>query len=850
MKSNQSTENKNILPDFSGFKPIDDKSTMSVQYRVKGMTCNMCVAHVEKALKECAGVTYAKVDLSKAMADITYQPSLTSPDKMKKAVADAGYELVMDNKIVEAKTDIQAQTAETFTSEDTTTNTFPVLGMTCASCVNHVASALKKQQGVADASVNLATATAKVTYETGITSPDKLKKAVEAAGYDLVITELEKKQVEDIHNQYLKQLKRNTTIAILLCIPLVTIAMFFHTIAYANIIMWLLATPIVFIFGKTFFVNAWKQLKHGTSNMDSLVALSTGIAYLFSLFNTLFPSFWTNRGLEPHIYFEVAGVVVAFVLLGRYLEEKAKQGTSDAIRQLIGLQPKVAMVVRNNNITEIPIGDIIIGDEIVVRPGEKIAVDGQVIEGTSFVDESMITGEPIAAEKVVGDKVFAGTINQNGSFHFKTNKVGKDTLLAQIVSMVQNAQGSRAPIQKTVDRIASIFVPLIVCIAILTLIIWTVFGEDNSFSQGLLSMVTVLIIACPCALGLATPTAIMVGIGKGASNGILIKGAEAIENAKKITSVVLDKTGTITEGKPHVASLNWFVDTTQAQKDILFSIESYSEHPLANAIQAELKNQSKLLSNVTVESIAGRGVTGVYDGDKYYIGSVRFIEEQGITLSENIKEWINQNSEQANTLVLYSNQSEILAAIAIVDTIKPTSKAAIDDMKSKGLKVHMLTGDNDRSAHMIARQIGIDSVKANVLPADKVAFVKQLQKKGEIVAMVGDGINDSAALATADVSIAMGKGSDIAIDVAQITIISSDLSKIGSAIRLSKATVRTIHQNLFWAFIYNIIGVPLAAGILYPVNGFLLNPMIAGAAMALSSVSVVCNSLLLKSKKI
>lgn len=739
-----------------------------------------------------------------------------------------------------------------FTENQAIKADFPVNGMTCSSCVAHVQAALNKQPGVTNSSVNLATTTAHVEYLPSVITPEKLKKAVEEAGYELVIEEVDDTEIETIRNEHLSELKRNCMLSLIFAIPLVVIAMLFHSMPYANYIMWILSTPIVFIFGKQFFVNAWKQVKHRSGNMDTLVALSTGTAYLFSVFNTIYPSFWTSKGLEPHVYFEVSGVVIAFVLLGRYLEEKAKKGTATAIRQLIGLQPQTATVVKNGQFIETPIKEIKIGDEIVVKPGEKIAVDGMIIRGNSFIDESMISGEPLSVEKGEGQKVFAGAINQTGNFHFAAEKVGKNTLLGQIIKMVQEAQGSQAPIQKTVDKISGIFIPVIIVIAVITFFAWIFLSESNGFTQGLLSLVTVLVIACPCALGLATPTAIMVGIGKGATNGILIKGAEALEKAQKVTAIVLDKTGTITEGKPHVTSIKWFAEASPELKNILFSIESYSEHPLADAIKTHLEDEALLDKGVSTTTIPGRGIVGEMNGEKYFIGNTKMLEEQGISFDREEIEWIEKKTDSSNSIALFANATSLLAIIAIADMIKPTSSEAIKKMESQGLKVYMLTGDGKRSADLVAKQVGIkeDHVIANVLPAQKAEFIKELKNKGDVVAMVGDGINDSGALATADVSIAMGKGSDIAMDVAQITIISSDLNKLHQAINLSKATVRTIRQNLFWAFIYNIIGIPIAAGILYPINGFLLNPMIAGAAMALSSVSVVTNSLLLKIKKI
>jgi P-type Cu2+ transporter len=619
---------------------------------------------------------------------------------------------------------------------------------------------------------------------------------------------------------------------------------------YANFIMWILATPVVFWFGKQFFIGAFKQLKHRSANMDTLVALSTGVAYLFSVYNTLFPEYWLNKGLQPHVYFEASAVVIAFILLGKLLEEKAKGNTSSAIKKLMGLQPKTVTVIHEGgHHMEMPIASVKVGDILLVKPGEKIAVDGIVTKGTSFVDESMISGEPLPTEKNNDSKVFAGTINQKGSFQFKAENVGGDTLLSQIIKMVQDAQGSKAPVQKTVDKIAGIFVPIVIGIALLSFITWFVLGGENGFTHGLLALVTVLVIACPCALGLATPTAIMVGVGKGAQQGILIKDAQSLELAKNISAVVLDKTGTITEGKPIVTELKWFESETEELKNILYSIEKSSEHPLADAIVKHLTESSEFIDSLTVENQSGKGIQAVYQNQKYFIGNEILTTEKSIKISATLKQWMDTKLIEANTVVLFSNEKMVLAAISIADKIKETSVEAIKHLQEKGIAVYMLTGDNEETAKAVSSRVGIKHYQANVLPAQKSDFIKKLQSEGKVVAMVGDGINDSNALAQADVSIAMGKGSDIAMDVAKMTIISSDLNKIPQAIHLSKQTVSTIRQNLFWAFIYNIIGIPIAAGILFPINGFLLDPMIAGAAMALSSVSVVTNSILLKLKK-
>jgi copper-(or silver)-translocating P-type ATPase len=618
--------------------------------------------------------------------------------------------------------------------------------------------------------------------------------------------------------------------------------------------MMALATPVVFWFGRQFSVGAWKQLKHGSSNMDTLVALSTGIAYIYSAVITLFPNLLTGKGINANVYFEASAVIVTFILLGRMFEEKAKANTSSALKKLIGLQAKtVIAIMGNGEQKEIPISQVVPGDILLVKPGNKIPVDGIIVSGSSFVDESMISGEPIAVEKTEGSKLFAGTINQKGSFQFRAEKVGGDTLLAQIIKMVREAQGSKAPIQHLVDKIAGIFVPVVISIAILSGLIWYFSGVDNALTRSLLAVVTVLIIACPCALGLATPTAIMVGIGKGADNGILIKDAESLEIAHKINAVVLDKTGTITLGEPAVQNHTWIKNIdTDKYAAILLAIQRSSEHPLAEPMVRFLEKTyvSSNLLNVHNESIPGKGLKAVVGTDTFFVGNRKLMEENGIVTDYELMALADLWQNEAMTLSFFAGSGQVLSVTAISDEIKESSVVAIRQLHDLGIEVHMLTGDNEQSAKVAAKKAGIDSFRAEALPQDKDDYIKSLQENGKIVAMAGDGINDSQAMARADVSIAMGKGSDIAIDVARMTIISSDLTKIPQAIKLSKLTVATIKQNLFWAFIYNIIGIPVAAGILYPFTGFLLNPMIAGAAMALSSVSVVTNSLRLRFKSL
>ncbi len=728
---------------------------------------------------------------------------------------------------------------------------FPVTGLSCASCAANVEKTLSGQPGVKSATVNYASSTVWVEYNPETTTPPGLRSVVQSSGYDILTDEEEANQQTTIALRESEILRWKTIGASILTIPIVLLGMFLMDFPYANWIMLVLATPVVFWFGRNFFVNAFKQLKHGSTNMDTLVALSTGIAFFFSLINTVFPHLLMTASGHPPIYFEASAVIIVFILLGKLLEERAKSNTSSAIKKLIGLQPdSVTFVNEDGSEAIMAVSSVQIDNLLRVKPGERIPVDGEITEGSSFVDESSITGEPMAAEKICGSKVFAGTINQRGSFVLKARKVGSETLLARIILMVQEAQGSKPAVQKLVDKIASVFVPLVIGLAIITLISWMIFGGAQPLPQALLAMVSVLIIACPCALGLATPTAIMVGIGKGAEHGILIKDAHGLELSHRINAIVLDKTGTITMGKPTVTDWIWQTEDLSLVKQVILSIESQSEHPLASAIASSLNGEgteSKLITDF--QSITGRGLVATFDGVTYNIGNELLMRETGIVLTEEEKEKAYELQEQAKTVLFVGRNGEIQVIIAIADQIKPSSVTAIEHLRSKGIEIHMLTGDNEHTAASIANQTGITKYKAGFLPEDKAAYIQALQKEGKIVAMVGDGINDSLAMAQADVSIAMGNGSDIAMDVAKMTIVSSNLDSISLAIELSKQTILTIRQNLFWAFIYNLIGIPIAAGILYPFTGFMLNPMIAGAAMALSSVSVVSNSLRLKLKK-
>lgn len=780
--------------------------------------------------------------------------------------------------------------------------TFPVLGMTCAGCAASVESMLGATEGVISAQVNFASNTVLVEYKKGV-KPEILQKALQSVGYDLIVdAEDPNAAQEEARREHYEKVKKQTIGAAILTLPIFILGMFFMDWIPGQWISLVLSLPVLFYFGKGFYVNAWKQARFGKANMDTLVALSTGIAFIFSLFNTLFPEFWHSRGVHPHVYYEAATVIITFISFGKLLEERAKSGTSEALKKLMGLQPKTLKVLIDGQEKELPIASVLVGNEIIVRPGEKIPVDGTVSSGESYIDESMISGEPLPVSKKAGEKVFSGTVNQRGSFHFIAEKIGSETLLSQIIRKVQEAQGSKAPVQKLVDKIAGIFVPTVMGISILTFTIWMLVGGEDAFTHALLTSVAVLVIACPCALGLATPTAIMVGMGKGAENQILIKDAESLELGHKVNAVILDKTGTITEGKPSVTDFQFSVAVNshsghskeegavrrtsdqsqfsvavssrsfQSQRavavnsnseqsqwtveqirnlSLLLAIESKSEHPLAEAVVKFLKKENVESTQIdNFESVTGRGVKAWKDSELFLVGNEKFLVENQVKIDFELLKKIEFWSMEAKTVVFFADGSRVLAILAISDRVKKSSQSAIEKLKSKGIEVYMLTGDNQQTAATVANQIGVTDFKAGVMPSDKADFIKDLQAKGKIVAMVGDGINDSQALAQADVSIAMGHGSDIAMDVAKMTLITSDLEKIPQAFNLSTLTVNGIKQNLFWAFIYNLIGIPIAAGVLYPINGFLLDPMIAGGAMALSSVSVVMNSLRLKKMRI
>lgn len=799
--------------------------TQDILLPIENIKSDVSAQNIERAVSKIEGVKDVKVEFNNQRAVVSTD-STESLHEVISTIQSLGYPV------------------------HTIKQNLHVLEMSCSACAVNTESMIKNSKGVLHAAVNFANSNLSVEYLPNMIDVFDMQKSLQNIGFDLLIEDEDKIQniLEDIQEKKYKKLKRNTFWALVFAMPVMVIGMVFMNMPYADYIMWVLSTPVLVWFGKDFFINAWKQAKNKSTNMDTLVALSTGIAYIFSVSIMIFPSFYQSRGISTHVYFEAAAVIIAFILLGRLLEEKAKNNTSTAIKKLMGLQPNEVTIIDESGLEKvIRIDDVQVDDIILVKPGDKIAVDGIITQGNSYVDESMLSGEPVPVLKDTGKEVFAGTINQKGSFRFRATKVGKETMLAHIIQMIQDAQGSKAPVQKLVDKIASIFVPTIIAIAILTFFAWWIFGGNTLLVKGMVAAITVLIIACPCALGLATPTAIMVGVGKGAENGILIKDAESLELAKNIDVVILDKTGTITEGNPQVNETVW-LHQDDSLKNVLVSIEKHSEHPLAQAV-IDYYQDATSVEIENFDSIVGQGVLGTYQNQQYWVGSPKLIREKNIEVAAELQKQASIWNEQAQTIIWFTDNQKAIAAIAISDQIKPTSKEAVQKLKNKNIDVHILTGDVEASARAVAQETGIQHFKAEVSPQEKAEYVKNLQEQGHVVAMVGDGINDSTALATADVSIAMGKGSDIAMDVAKMTIISSDLNKISDAITLSTQTTQTVKQNLFWAFFYNIIGVPIAAGILYPKYGFMLDPMIAGAAMAFSSVSVVSNSLRLKLKK-
>jgi Cu2+-exporting ATPase len=714
--------------------------------------------------------------------------------------------------------------------------TLNVQGMTCAGCAASVESMLRAQPGIKTANVNFAAKTVWVNFLPSLVTVPQMQEVIRSIGYSLEVPMESPDETERREKEALRTLQGKMFLAAIFAAPTVVIGMFFHTMSFAPWIGLVLSIPVMWA-GRQFFINAWKLIRHRTTNMDTLVAMSTGIAFTFSAFNTVYPQFMISRGFTPDVYYEAGNVIIALILLGRVLEERAKRRAGSAIRSLIGLQPKTVTVVRDGQTTEVDIQHVVPGERIRIRPGERIPVDAVIVSGNSYVDESMLTGESEPVVKNSGDVVYAGTINQTGQLEIRTAKTGVDTVLGQIIRMVQEAQGSKAPIQRLADKVASVFVPTVIVIAFLSAGVW--FFLEPGMTRAVVSLVTVLIIACPCALGLATPTAIMVGVGRAAQMGILVKNAESLERARQVTAIVLDKTGTITEGRPDVTRWKWLSDDPSVRQ-ALFTLESHSEHPLARAVVRYLDGE-RTTDIRDFKTLPGMGVEGNVDGHIVRAGTAEWLQGLGVQLDATRIQELESESE---TPVFFAHGTHLVALASISDRVKPSSAIAVADLKKMGLDVWMVTGDREAVAQRVAVSVGIDHVKASVKPSEKAEIVKDLQRQGHVVAMVGDGINDAAALAQADVGIAMARGTDVAMDVAQMTLMHSDLEHVRAAIRVSRDTVRVIRQNLFWAFIYNIIGIPIAAGVLYPA--FTLNPMIAGAAMAMSSVSVVLNSLRLK----
>jgi P-type Cu+ transporter len=785
----------------------------------------------KKVLTGIEGVIDAAINQDGLRITVQYDPHKIAPERIVDKLNEAGIETPLK------RTELA------------------ISGMSCASCVMKIENGLRGTEGVVDAAINFGTERAFVTHLPDI-GYDDLKRVVESTGYRVIDIAAEgANDVErEMREKELGKLQRKFIVSAAFSILIIGL-MVSHVLGPSlnHIVQFILTLPIVFWAGSQFYRGFWAALRHLTADMNTLIAVGTGAAFFYSTVATFYPSLYAGAGREPDVYFDTAAVIITLILLGRLLEARAKGRTSEAIRKLAGLQAKTARVIRGGQEVDIEISLVMVDDIILVRPGEKIPVDGKVVDGSSSVDESMLTGESMPVEKKAGDDVIGATINRTGGFKFRTTKVGRDTVLAQIITMVQEAQGSKAPIQRLADRIAGVFVPIVIAIAVVTFILWLSLGPQPALTLALLNFVAVLIIACPCALGLATPTAIMVGTGLGAQNGILIKGGESLEGAGTVTTVVFDKTGTLTQGKPEVTDIAVF--DSYFEKDVLFyaaSIEKNSEHPLGEAIVSKALEQNIMLGEPkNFLAIPGQGIEGRIDGKIILLGNPRLMQERGVILSA-IEKNISDLAGEGKTPMILAIDNMIAGVIAVADTIKPDAAQVINRLKMMGLEIVMITGDNKTTAESVARQVGIDLVLAEVLPADKAAEIKRLQREGKRVAMVGDGINDAVALAQSDVGIAIGSGTDVALEASDITLIGKELVGVPKAIELSRKTVRTIKWNLFWAFIYNIIGIPIAAGILYPVFGpmGLLNPMIASGAMAFSSVFVVTNSLRLRNAKL
>jgi len=805
---------------------------------ITGMTCTTCAATIRKGLAKIPGVKQAEVNFAAEKASVEYDPSRVNLSKIKNTISQLGYGTATRKSI------------------------FPVSGMTCASCVARVEQALSTVPGVISANVNLASEKATVEYIEG-TEIASLRRAVKEAGYELGSEAETLEDVTTASEREIRKVRNRFILAAVLGLIILALSLpWSPSFAGKPYLLWALATPVQFWAGLRFYRGAWGALRHRTADMNTLVAVGTSAAYFYSVVAVLSPGLFATTGRSADVYFDTAAMIIALILLGRFLEARARGQTSEAIKKLVGMQPKMALVVRDDKEIEIPVEDVEVGDIILVRPGERVPVDGVIRQGYSAIDESMITGESIPVEKRVGDEVIGATINKTGSFKFQATKVGKDTTLAQIIRLVEEAQGSKAPIQRLADVIASYFVPIVIGIAVITFIIWYFVGPPPVLTFALLNFVAVLIIACPCALGLATPTAIMVGTGRGAEHGVLIRSAEALERSYQINTVLLDKTGTLTQGEPKVTDI--VVIPSSSQDEVLrlaASAEHGSEHPLGEAIvRAASEKKLEIPPASDFNAIPGHGVEASVEGKKVLLGNLKLIKDRGLSLNGLEKE-AQRLWEKGKTVMFLGVDSQVMGIVALADTLKPNAREALEELHKMGIEAVMLTGDNRRTAEAIAQEVGIDRVLAEVLPEHKTQEVKRLQEKGKVVAMVGDGINDAPALAQADVGIAIGTGTDVAMETGDITLISGDLEGIVTAISLSKRTIRTIKQNLFWAFAYNTVLIPVAAGILYLVFGNtgvpsglhfvlgdygFLNPILAAAAMAASSITVVLNSLRLR----
>jgi len=817
--------------------PPRDKAIVSIS----GMHCASCAVTIETALKKTPGVSSAKVNFASEKAYVEYDPAKIALRGLHQSIAKTGYKTIVPKEIAETK------------GKDTLA--LKVIGMDNPHCLSTVDGLLNNLKGIIKKEL-FVNEKAKIQFDSSILSAEKIKETIKAAGYTPIEEEEATVDAErEAREKEIRSLKMKFVVSITLASPLMYFAMATglklplssFMIEHMALIQFLLATPIMFAGYQFFTRGITAVIKSKAATMDTLVALGVGAAYLYSLFASIAIWLGSTRFGVKDLYYEIAGFLIAFILLGKLLESVAKGKTSEAIKKLMGLQPKTAIVLRDNQEKEIPIEEVVAGDIVIVKPGEKIPVDGVVTEGRSSVDESMITGESIPVEKSEGSEVIGATINKTGSFKFKATKVGKDTALAQIIRLVEEAQGSKAPVQKLADKISAYFVPAVVVVAILAFVIWLLAGQGFLFA--LTVLIAVLIIACPCALGLATPTAVMVGTGIGAENGILIKSAESLQIARQVNALVFDKTGTLTKGEPELTDAISYDTSEQEVLSLAASVEKSSEHPLGEAIVNGARQKNIRLRDVQdFESITGRGVKGRIDNNEILLGNRRLFQERGIDISGAAQD-LERLEGEGKTAMLVAVNNRLTGLVAVADTLKQFSKEAVIKLKQMGKQVIMITGDNKRTGEAIARQAGIDRVLAEVLPKDKAAEIKKLQEEGLKVAMVGDGINDAPALTQADIGIAIGSGTDVAIESADIVLIKDDLRDVVMAMDLSRYAMKKIKQNLFWAFFYNTIGIPVAAGILYPFTGFLLNPMIAGAAMAFSSVSVVSNSLLMKRYK-